>query len=273
MLKTKFTWVEKQMQGTLADVRDTFSNSSVKGTSMEDVFRDFIRQYLPRRLEVGHGEIIDSRGNKSGQTDVVIVNEDHPYLFKPNSPGLFFIEGVSAVGEVKSILTSIELESTLKNSTLYKNLKLKIGKRTMVMSNKSDIKRYVEHPSPFFLFAYESQLSLKRIEEKVKEYMDDNSLSLFELIDGIFILNKGSIINFGDGKGTYICKTPNGPSIPGWKIIESETVLFDFFGFISINMPKTIRWEPILGYYLFDDKHMINKNIEIQKKIILPTGK
>jgi hypothetical protein len=78
MIKDKIAAVESQMKAKLDEIRATFAQSGDKGSSVEDSFREFLRQYLPRRLEIGQGEIIDSRGERSKQTDIVIVNEDHP---------------------------------------------------------------------------------------------------------------------------------------------------------------------------------------------------
>jgi len=252
MLKEKIAKVENQMREALAEVRATYNHSGNKGTSTEDFFGKFIRQYLPRRLEIGNGEIIDTKGNRSGQADIVIVNEDHPFTFSPNRPGLFFIEGVLSVGEVKTTLTTQELRNTLKNSIYYKKLKMTHGKGSMVHANPSDLKRYYEHP-PFFLFAFESQISLETIKKNMETYMNESSLSQIEGIDAVFVLDKGWVINFGDGKGSFQFRTLEGKSIDNWVIKNSDTVLFDLFSYLSVTMPKEVRFEPIITKYLFDE--------------------
>lgn len=250
MIKEKIGKVEKQMTEALAEVRETFKHSGNKGTSNENNFGDFVRQYLPRRLEIGNGEIIDSFGNRSGQADIVIVSEDHPFTFSPNRPGLFFIEGILSVGEIKTVLTSQELKNTLNNSVLYKNLKTTLGNGSMVHANDSDLKRYYEHP-PFFLFCYESQLSLNTIKENIEAFVKEKSIDNLKVIDGIFVLGKGWIINFGDGKGAFQFRTNDGHVFTDWVVNESDSVLFDFFSYLSVTMPKTIRFEPIIANYLF----------------------
>ncbi len=250
MIKEKIGKVEKQMTEALAEVRETFKHSGNKGTSNENNFGDFVRQYLPRRLEIGNGEIIDSFGNRSGQADIVIVSEDHPFTFSTNRPGLFFIEGILSVGEIKTVLTSQELKNTLNNSVLYKNLKTTHGKGSMVHANESDLKRYYQHP-PFFLFCYESQLSLTTIKQNIEEFVREKSLNNLKVIDGIFVLGIGWIINFDDGKGSFQFRAPDGNVFTDWVVKESDSVLFDFFSYLSVTMPKTIRFEPIIANYLF----------------------
>ena len=137
MLKDKIIAVEAQMKAKLKEARATFTHPGGKGTSVEDSFRVFLRQYLPRRLEVGHGEIVDRNGRRSRQTDVVIVSEDHPFTFTPDLPGLFFIDGVCGAGEVKANLTSAGLEEVLEKSFYFKQLEIVPGKNTIVSSANS----------------------------------------------------------------------------------------------------------------------------------------
>lgn len=263
MIQDKIAKVEKQMIEALAEVRETFKHSGNKGTNNENNFGDFVRQYLPRRMEIGNGEVIDSFGNRSGQADVVIVNEDHPFTFTPNRPGLFFIEGVLSFGEIKTVLTTQELKNTLKNSLLYKRLKTTHGEGSMVNANPSDLKRYYEHP-PFFLFCYESQLSLETIKQKIEAFVDEKSIDGLQIIDAVFVLGKGSVINFGDGQGAFQYRAPDGNIFKNWVIDKSDSVLFDFFGFLSVTMPKILRFQPILANYLFKSDQRSPANLDLQ---------
>src|SRR5436190_22696338 len=115
-LGEKIARVERQMKEKLAEIRATHQHKGVKGTGVEKSFRTFLTQYLPQHFSVGEGEIVDTTGAISAQTDVVITAEHHPFTFSTDGPGLFFIEGVCAAGEVKSVLTSGELETSLMNS-------------------------------------------------------------------------------------------------------------------------------------------------------------
>ena len=109
-LRQKFASLEAQMGARLAELRATQTNMSSLGTGVENVLRDFLREYLPRRLDVGQGVVVDAKVGRSRQTDVVIVTQDHPRTFEGNDPGLFFIEGVYAAGEVKTTLTTTECQ-------------------------------------------------------------------------------------------------------------------------------------------------------------------
>jgi hypothetical protein len=249
MIKEKIAKVEKQMVEALAEVRETFIHSGNKGTTNENNFSDFVRQYLPRKFEIGNGEIIDSHGNRSGQVDIVMVNEYHPFTFTSNKPGLFFIEGVVSAGEIKTTLTTNELENALHNSILYKKLKTNIGIGSLMNADPSKT-RYINHP-PFFLFCYESQLTLKTIKRNIETFLAKNSIDNLYSIDAVFILNKGWIINFGDGQEPFKFITSDNTSLPGLVINNSKSVLFDLFSYLSATMPNIVRFEPILKNYLF----------------------
>lgn len=249
MLKNKIAAVEVQMKAKLEEARATFAQAGDKGTSVEDSFRIFLRQYLPRRLEVGNGEIIDRKGRRSKQTDVVVVTEDHPFTFTPDLPGLFFIEGVCAVGEVKATLTSTELKGALENSRKFKQLEIKPGEASLASANLSDLERFYKCP-PWFLVAFESQLTLSHIKTEIEEFKSQNSVESNKLVDAVFVLGHGWVINFGDGKGSFQFRTPDGISLEGWTWRDSGSVLFDLLGWLSVVMPRMIRFEPILPKYI-----------------------
>src|SRR4051812_27988330 len=120
MLEDLVAATKLQMTAKLAEGRPKFQHSTLKGGAVENADRDFLRSFVPRRLAIGTGEVIDHNGNRSAQTDVVVANEDHPFTFTGDDPGLFFIEGVSAAGEVKSVLTTQHMASTIEASRRFK---------------------------------------------------------------------------------------------------------------------------------------------------------
>ena len=248
MLKDKIVNVEAQMRAKLDEIRATLAHSGDKGALVEEVFRGFLQKYLPRRLAVGHGEIVDLKGQRSRQTDVVIVSEDHPFTFTPDLPGLFFIEGVCGAGEVKTMLTAGELDKALESSCQSKRLEPQPF-TGLVHSNPSDHERFYKCP-PWFLVAFESQLTLAAIAESTKQFTRDGGIEPTRLLDAVFVLGRGWVINFGDGKGSFQLRTAKGQSATGWVDKESDCVLFDLLAWLSSVMPRMIRLDPILPHYL-----------------------
>lgn len=93
------------------------------GSSREEVVREFLRSYLPRKFEIGAGFAFDAQGNLSRQLDVVISDASCPKFENSGKKRLFPCETVSAVGQVKSSLTSITVfRSALDNLASAKRL-------------------------------------------------------------------------------------------------------------------------------------------------------
>ncbi|MCF2520707.1 DUF6602 domain-containing protein [Dyadobacter sp. CY351] len=255
MLKAIIDNVEVQMRGKLAELRSTHSHSGIKGSGAEKTFFDFIEKYLSRTYAVGTGEIIDSYGQRSGQVDIVIANQDHPYTFTKNEPGLFFIEGVAAAGEIKSVLTTQELRKAIKNAIKFKTLKMQDPLGKTIIATPSDALRYGLNP-PFFLFCYESQVSLENIHKIIMDYREKNKVKIYHTIDGIFILDKGILIHLGDGEGSFKGKDMHGNSGKGWLHSTTGSVLFYCLSFLSTSMPKIERPLPIILPYLYQDGNL-----------------
>lgn len=249
MLRDEFKSIESQMKERLSQARVRFTHPGDKGTTAEEAFREVLRGYLPRRLAIGHGEIIDSVGHRSNQTDVVIANEDHPFTFAEDSPGLFFIEGVVGAGEVKAILTGEHLEQSIKNSRAFKVLEVSRSKGATAMGTRSDLERYYKCP-PWFLFAYESQLGLSTICERLTKASQHSGGTATNLVDAVFVLGKGWVINFGDGQESFQFEDPTGKSVTGWVWQQEDSALFELMAWLSFVMPRVIRYESILAQYL-----------------------
>jgi hypothetical protein len=249
VLREKIAAAEDQMKAALREIRTTFDHAGDKGASVEAVFREFLRRYLPRRFEVGHGEVIDTHGHRSRQTDVVIVNDEHPFTFTPELPGLFFVEGANAAGEVKSILTTEHLRQALTSAHQFKQLRIKPGAGTHAWASPADFKRFYNCP-PFFLIAFESQLSISTVGEHIVQFQDEHSVAQNDMIDAIFILNTGAIYNLGESPGSFGMMSPDGTWLTGWQWTESDSVMFDFLGWLSSVMPRMLRASPILVEYL-----------------------
>jgi hypothetical protein len=237
----------RQMAAQLAEARAKFEHKGDRGSAgAEAPFRSFLQEYLPRDMSVGQGEVIDTAGNRSGQVDVVITAADHPFLFRSDAPGLFLIEGIAAAGEMKTVLTSGELKKALDNAVRFKRLKPAHIQGSLINANESDIARFYDS-RPYFLFAFESQLTLGTVLKKVTEFEADAGGTV---LDGVFLLDRGWAINFGDGQGSFRFGTPDGPSVNGWVIQDVDEVLFDFLVWVSAVIPRIIRFQPIIQLYL-----------------------
>lgn len=84
------------------------------GAYREALLRDFLRLCVPARLDIGNGFLINAFDEVSTQTDVVIYDKSAVPRVESNELQRFFpVEGICAVGEVKSRLTKSDLADAL----------------------------------------------------------------------------------------------------------------------------------------------------------------
>ena len=82
--------------------RSLLSDAS-KGREREFFIEQFLKRVFSPSFRFGSGDIIDSRGNSSGQIDIAIEQPFLPSLpTQLNDVRLYFAEGVAAVFEIKS---------------------------------------------------------------------------------------------------------------------------------------------------------------------------
>jgi hypothetical protein len=252
MLREQFKQIidttQRQMRLHLEEIRATFQHKGVKGDKVEDSVRQLLRRYLPTKFQIGKGEVVDTTGQRSAQTDVVVVDDYHPFTFTDDEPSLFFIEGVCVAGEVKSLLTSQELTQAVANSQIFKKLSLSKRLEFLAAFTEADSKRYYMNP-PWFLLAFESQLTLETINERLRQGM----LGDFEInrqLDAVFVLDRGWVINFGDGTGSFKFTSTAGVDLAGWVTKETDAVLFDLMAWLSAVIPHRIILSSILPLYM-----------------------
>ena len=78
-------------------------NPDLKGIQFEEIFRKFLRLYLPKKLDISTGTIIDSNGNQSKQLDVIISDYSKaPILYEEADIRTIPVECVYSVIEVKA---------------------------------------------------------------------------------------------------------------------------------------------------------------------------
>jgi hypothetical protein len=108
-----------------------FSNSarniqhaSLKGNLREILFSNFLNKYLPNNYNVGRGIIIDHMGNQSSETDLLIYNaHEIPSFLYGFNKGLYPIECVKYVLEIKSLSNKNEIQTTINKFNKLKKLK------------------------------------------------------------------------------------------------------------------------------------------------------
>ena len=96
-------------------------------SAMETAARQRLAQILPSGVGVGTGCVIDTYGNTSRQTDVILYERDVCPAFRlnDNDPKATYYpcEGVIAVGEIKSVIGKKELEDSFAKIASVKSLR------------------------------------------------------------------------------------------------------------------------------------------------------
>lgn len=102
------------------------TTGTIQGDAREKAIRDKLQEVLSGNNTVTEGVVIDSYGDASQQTDIVLHESDHCPVFNIGGPeGESYIpcEGVWAAGEVKSRLRRDDLRSICEHSLSVKKLK------------------------------------------------------------------------------------------------------------------------------------------------------
>ncbi len=153
--------LDANIQRCLTEARNSseLCHSGLTGTARQLFVDDLLTPLLPEGVRIGTGKITDSRGHLSAETDIVIYDRRSiPPLMYDQKLGVFPIEAVYYSIEVKSVLTSAELESSIE-----KGLKL----------------RALRGPQPHsLLFAFSSDLKKSKDSERFVQRQKDISVPL-----------------------------------------------------------------------------------------------
>lgn len=172
-------------------ITSDISHSGEKGGFREYFVNQLIRPFIPEHFGISSGIVIDSRGKQSSQSDVIIFDKRlMPPILQAEGKGIFPVECVLSVLEVKSKLCSSHLNDIILASTKVAPENLKGGKHNPNGLHLATRARTHDGIVPYPLysvFAYESDADEKdefqRLEEKAQGQLNFVSI--------ICVLNKG----------------------------------------------------------------------------------
>lgn len=216
-----FEEVAKQMRSDFDLARKAMTHPGLKGASFEESFRTFLREYLPKSLDVSTGILVDAQGGISCQLDVIISDAAKtPIFFKNGETRVIPVECAYAVIEIKAKLDARELRKAFKNMKSVRDLK-----KTAYVKDTGPImytsylygKEWEIWPINYFVFAYDG-IDMKKLAMYVGNTHFLEKLPEHSRIDAICILDKGVIYNQledgkldalpGPGSITYYTETP-----------------------------------------------------------------
>lgn len=227
-----FDGVAERMRSDLKIAREALEHRGLKGVAFEEIFREFLRPYLPRSLDISTGILVDSAGNASRQLDVIISDSAKtPIFYLVGNIRVIPIECAYAVIELKARLDSNEIDRIFENMKSVRAL----NKESYFVTGgtiRTRLTAYGQHwsiwPTNYYVFAY-SSIKLKTIAELINSKHQDDQLPCHSRIDTVCVLDKGVICNqLPDGNRDAL-------PIPNSKIciFETDRALLAFYTLIS----------------------------------------
>jgi hypothetical protein len=194
--------------------------------------------------------VIDTHGARSSQLDLVIATDAHPQWFEPDSPSFFLMEGIAGVGEVKSTLTSQDLDAALQNVRNFRRLKPRWPHHMDIVGARDDLRRYLASP-PYFLFAYEADMSMDSIAERFLTVVDGPRE--LESLDALVVLGKGYVVNLGFGERAFQTVGPDGVALEGYNWDDRSESFGMLLSWLPLALVAPTIPTPILAPYLLAD--------------------
>jgi hypothetical protein len=251
-----FDEVAKQMRSDFEKAQKAVNQPGLKGASFEETFRTFLKEYLPRSLDISTGVLVDSLGSISRQLDVIISDSAKtPIFYQSGNTRVIPIECAYAVIEIKAYLNANELKKVFQNMESVRNLK-KIAyfksAGAIIYSDNLYGKEWEIWPINYYVFAYNS-INLMTLARQINDSHHSKGLPEYSRIDTVCVLDKGVICNQRvDGKFDALPQ-------PGSKLYVCKTVrsLLLFYTLTSMYFNQArlpnFRFSDYLGNMVFDD--------------------
>ncbi|MGW4652309.1 DUF6602 domain-containing protein [Kitasatospora sp. NPDC004289] len=259
-LRAMLAATQARLQFSLQQARTTYQHRGLRGEAVEVEARQFLEDHLPRSVDVGNGEVIDQADTRSGQMDIVISNEYQPFRAGRDESGLFLVEGVSAAGEAKSLLTTKSLDEAISIGTRFKALRSSYREGDQRRSHRGDSGRFYVCP-PYFVLAFDSNIAPQTLIDRLAQASRVNAPNgdgpALAPVDAVFVLGRGWAMDYDNGQGPFQWVPNEGPyagqRVPGWIWHEGAAVLINLLMWLDLVMPRVARGGPIIKHYLEEE--------------------
>lgn len=177
-LLSRLNSIQKQL---IAHHEGGAPSSASKGREREDFINNYLEKIMPPVFRFGSGEAVDANGNVTGQLDLVVEYPLFPSLPQPNSkPRLYISEGIAAVIEIKSDLSS-QWEEVLTTAKAVKELYRGWGGNILIGDER------FATTIPVFAVGYKGWAKV----ETVRGKLVDSGVDAILVIDpGVFVANE-----------------------------------------------------------------------------------
>ncbi|HYT94733.1 MAG TPA: DUF6602 domain-containing protein [Gemmataceae bacterium] len=243
-------YVKSQGRKLLAEfeeLRGKHKDPDVKGGGNEGIVKEFMQRHLPFKVVVQNTSIIDTNDQQSDELDVVVCNEDQPFLSRTSIPDLLIAEGVDFVLQVKANLTTTEIRRTVRNCRSVKRLQRVTSDNDYILVDApADIPFFVDR-IPYICFAFESRLRLSTVANRLRDECQNTPIE--EQPDAVFVLGKGMVVNARNGEGT-LAHGQVGFQTASLVDELGDWTLLGLMRSIYLMMPRVRRWQYPVVHYL-----------------------
>ncbi len=197
-MKTYFRKRQRELYGAYK-TSAALGHSVAKGNERELIASQFLSQHMPPAVEVSQGILVDQdtvdftllTQMTSPQLDLLLVISNLPQLTLYGGSKIFFAESVIAVIEVKTELSSSEIDRILQHCRKVKERKRQVF--GMYWRESNDLTTGPSDKVPYYVVAFDSSKNAQEIMTILEKRGSDMGLSEEEQRvtqpDGIFTLN------------------------------------------------------------------------------------
>lgn len=184
-----FRAAAEKLRTDFQNIIDTNPHNVEKGIEVEEMLKQFLNNYLPKRFKADSGFVLDENNQSSNQCDVIIYDQLQSPVIRHSSRTLILPNDyVASIIEVKSTLNKTQLEDAAEKIKIIKSLKKKEPNETDLPSTGSKLKTY---KTLGLVFAFNTDTNLETLTNslsKINECIDSDFW-----IDSVIVLNKGVI--------------------------------------------------------------------------------
>jgi hypothetical protein len=242
------------------------------GTYREAVVREFLRSFVPGRLSIGTGFIINSLGDISAQSDVVIYDAANtPMLENDEKQRLFPVETVCGVGEVKSDVDRTNLKTAFQKLAKVKEIRRGIQNPVPIKRDYARDHGRLAHPFdqiPTFLICQRFDFDLADFPAETEAWYDASSPREFRH-NMVLSIEDGLLLYFDDNSKSIMYPTFNGKILlPRFvKPVENPVVHFHLFcSYIFMLTSSCTIFYPEITDYMPSVFGAMNINAQIESE-------
>ncbi len=218
-----------------------FTHSGDKGEFREAIIGKFLRPFLPTCYGIGSGQVFSSDGSASDQVDVVLYDEVFSnVLFRDSRNSLFPCEAVYGLIEVKSVLSTAELESSITNIESVKKLARSpsdmldlLPFRRLNVGAGLNYDKQARNPYFGVVFAYDG-LTVDTVLSTLLGHLTTPRLPREQLPDFVFLYKRGATIIRTRREGDLLLPAPPGAPFDTYAAIPSGGDTLPLF-FLTLN--------------------------------------